>query len=349
MKKERSLQKCSSLGKSILMLLFLFLLCITLLESSYAFAQDKESPKKTKNGVVPGRYIVVLNDYIQDPESVAQRIARFHRLELGHVYKRVLKGFSARIPENVLNTVKDDPDIAYVEPDRLVYAVSQTVPTGVDRIDAEFYGSPLVDADIAIIDTGIDLDHSDLNVVNSINCANWGSSCSNGGDDGNGHGTHVAGIAAALDNDIGVVGVAPGARLWSVRVLNNNGTGYLSWIIKGIDWVTMHAHEIEVANTSLSWSGYSAAARTAIQNSVESGVVYFAAAGNDGKDIFGSDGNFGTGDDICPASPYARRRILSEPVPVYRGNPGRIDRRSTSGRYDYGKYVQPCSGIGRRD
>jgi hypothetical protein len=96
--------------------------------------------------------------------------------------------------------------------------------------------------------------------------------------------------------------VAPGARLWAVKVMSDNGTGYLSWIIKGIDWVTAHAASIEVANMSVAWYGYSSAARTAIQNSVIKGVVYFAAAGNDSTDVYGPDGAFGTGDDICPAA-----------------------------------------------
>ncbi|OGP65363.1 MAG: hypothetical protein A2170_05990 [Deltaproteobacteria bacterium RBG_13_53_10] len=160
-----------------------------------------------------------------------------------------------------------------------------------------------VDVDIAIIDTGINLTHPDLNVVSSTNCARSIGGCKNGqGNDGNGHGSHVAGIAAAIDNDIGVVGVAPGARLWAVKVLNDSGSGYLSWIIKGIDWVTARAGTIEVASMSLAWKGYSSAAHTAIKNSVAKGVVYFAAAGNDAGDIYGADGTFGTSDDVCPAA-----------------------------------------------
>ncbi len=89
-----------------------------------------------------------------------------------------------------------------------------------------------VNADVAIIDTGIERDHPDLNVVGGYNCTSrkrdkW--------DDNNGHGTHVAGIVGALDNRFGVTGVAPGARLWSVKVLDKNGRGYLSWLICGID------------------------------------------------------------------------------------------------------------------
>jgi len=112
---------------------------------------------------------------------------------------------------------------------------------------------------VAVIDTGIDFQHPDLNVVGGVNCT--GSilrpTCVAGGDDDHYHGTHVAGIIGALDNDIGVVGVAPGARLWAVKVLNKNGSGWSSWIIAGIDWVAANANTIAVANMSLGGSGYS--------------------------------------------------------------------------------------------
>nr|MBC8872255.1 S8 family serine peptidase [Planctomycetota bacterium] len=120
--------------------------------------------------------------------------------------------------------------------------------------------------------------------------------------DGYGHGTHVAGTAAALDNGVGVVGVAPGARLWAVKVLGNNGTGRLSDIIEGIDWVTANAATIEVANMSLGGQGVSTTYREAIQASVHAGVVYVVAAGNEYRDILGADFQFGTSDDTIPAA-----------------------------------------------
>jgi subtilisin family serine protease len=102
--------------------------------------------------------------------------------------------------------------------------------------------------------------------------------------DPNGHGTHVSGTAAAKDNAIGVVGVAPGARVWSVRVLDANGSGYISDIVAGVNWVTAHASTIEVANMSLGCECTSAAMNTAIANSVSAGVTYTIAAGNSAKD-----------------------------------------------------------------
>jgi subtilisin family serine protease len=109
------------------------------------------------------------------------------------------------------------------------------------------------------------------------------ATCGSGGDDGNGHGTHVAGTIGALDNDVGVVGVAPGARLWAVRVLNNNGTGTTSQIIAGMDWVAARASTIEVANMSLS-GGASASVDAAADRLAEAGVAVAVAAGNNDAD-----------------------------------------------------------------
>ncbi|MBI2912158.1 MAG: S8 family peptidase [Chloroflexi bacterium] len=162
----------------------------------------------------------------------------------------------------------------------------QSVPTGINRIDADksatagINGSDeRVNVDVAIIDTGIQTDHPDLNVVGGKNCADGKSYA-----DKNGHGTHVAGTAAAKDNTIGVVGVAPGARLWAVRVLNANGSGFISWIICGVDWVTANTGTIDVANMSLGVSGGSDALDLAVANSVAAGVTYAVSAGNSSND-----------------------------------------------------------------
>jgi subtilisin len=103
-------------------------------------------------------------------------------------------------------------------------------------------------------------------------------------DDKNGHGTHVAGTIGALDNNAGVVGVAPGARIWSVKVLNAQGSGNMSDIIAGIDYVTANASSIEVANMSLGCECTSAALNTAISKAVAAGVTIVVAAGNSAKD-----------------------------------------------------------------
>jgi len=120
-----------------------------------------------------------------------------------------------------------------------------------------------------------------------VNCYSFwpfSASCKTGGDDDHYHGTHVAGSIGALDNGIGVVGVAPGARIWAVKVLSSSGSGYSSQIVAGIDWVAGHASTIEVANMSLGGSGFSQAEYDAIQGAVNAGVAFAVAAGNDDDD-----------------------------------------------------------------
>jgi subtilisin family serine protease len=268
-------------------------------------------------GAVPGQYIVVFDEGVTDPRGLTQALAQRHGFAIRHSYAFALKGFAARMPVSVAQALADDPDVDYVEPDLFVHAAAQTIPTGVSRIGGDLNAianvdgnDDRVDVDIAIIDTGIDRDHPDLNVLRGVKWVSFPSlGCSSkgrSGDDDNGHGSHVAGIAAAVDNGFGVVGVAPGARLWPVKVLDCQGYGVISDIVKGIDYVTSHASDIEVANMSLTAVGSSDALWTAIQNSVAAGVVHVAAAGNRAVDIYGVDGFgtdfFGLSDDTIPAA-----------------------------------------------
>ena len=235
-------------------------------------------------------YVVVLKSGVTDVPAAAAALTRAHGGSVGFVYEHALRGFSLRGSAQAAAALQRHPLVAYVEADRLFTVQAQTVPTGIHRIfapgnpnlDIDGTDDERVDVDVAVIDTGIDLDHPDLNVVGSVNCAGGGpfsSSCGSGGDDGNGHGTHVAGTVAAIDNGIGVVGVAPGARLWAVRVLDNNGSGYTSWIVAGMDWVTARASTIEVANMSLG-GGASQALDDAANRMADAGVALAVAAGN---------------------------------------------------------------------
>ena len=173
-----------------------------------------------------------------------------------------------------------------VELDQPVHAFGQTIPTGVGRINAtttsaigiDGLDDRRVDADVAVIDTGVDLKNADLNVVDGVDCRS--GSCAVGGADDNGHGTHVAGIIGALDDSSGVVGVAPGVRIWSVKVLVRRGSGAMSGIVAGVDYVAAHADAIEVANMSLGCQCSSSALDTAISNAVAKGIVFAVAAGN---------------------------------------------------------------------
>ncbi len=295
MKTKNPFQRWTIFRKGSSFLAWVLFLGVTFLGGLLGPSQAQRPFEEVRNDIIPDRFIVVLRDEVRNPRFVADDITRFYGLSRGHVYTRALKGFSAFIPPGLLGAVQGDPDVAFVEPDRRVYAIQQTLPTGVDRIDVDQNATAKVDGvdervdvDIAIIDTGIDPTHPDLNFYRRTDCvgnSGWGAQCTDGqGDDGYGHGTHVAGTAAALDNGIGVVGVAPGARLWSVRVLDNSGSGYMSWVIAGIDWVTAHADEIEVANMSLGCECKSASLDAAIANSVAAGVTYAVSAGNDAND-----------------------------------------------------------------
>jgi subtilisin family serine protease len=246
---------------------------------------------------IPDRYIVVLKR-----GHSKEDVARGHGLRPHFSYSRVLHGFATTVPPGRLHALKNDPRIELVEEDLELFVSGQTMPTGVKRIGTAL--SPManinglderVNVDIAILDTGI-APHPDLNLFNSVSFVAGQTT------DGNGHGTHVAGIAAALDNGWGVVGVAPGARLWAVKILDDTGAGATSTLIQGIDYVTQNAAQIEVANMSLAGIGYSAALRQAIINSVAKGVVFVVSAGNDSRDIYGPDGVLYSGDDSIPAA-----------------------------------------------
>src|SRR5438105_7563741 len=274
--------------KSKLLLLLLALVCAGIRN---ARAEDNQPY------AVPGRYIVVVK-HGHKPHEVAGK----HGLKPHHVFSHALHGFAGEISAESLELLRQDPRVESIEPELQLFSSSQIIPTGVNRIGAAL--SPMakidgmderVDADIAILDTGIAL-HPDLNIYTNVSFISAQTT------DGNGHGTHVAGIAAALDNGSGFVGVAPGARLWAVKVMDDAGNGTTTSVIAGIDFVTQNAARIEVANLSLAGYGSSPALRQAISNSVAQGVVFVVSAGNDGRDVYGPDGVFGTVDDAIPAA-----------------------------------------------
>jgi subtilisin family serine protease len=218
-------------------------------------------------------------------------------------YDDAVHGFAAKLDAHDLNAVRDDPRVAAVVPDKPVKATAlvplaagDNIPTEVRRTGAAV-GSTVHEAstaNVAVIDTGVDLSHPDLNAVAGANCNGTGPPT-----DWFGHGTHVAGIIGAKNNGSGAVGVAPGTKIWAVRVLGSNGSGYVSQIICGIDWVTSTRtdnnpnNDIQVANMSLGGgSGYNDnCGRTvndpehiAICNSIAAGVTYVVAAGNSNAD-----------------------------------------------------------------
>jgi subtilisin len=238
-------------------------------------------------------YIIVFKDAV-DPDVAAPGLAKAYGLQTGFIYQHALKGMSAVVPAGRLVALQHDPRVSYVVEDLERGISAQTTPTGIQRMFAaanpEIFidgaDNYRVDVDVAVIDTGIDFQHPDLDVEGGVNCtlSILNAYCATGGDDDHYHGTHVAGTIGAIDDGDGVVGVAPGARLWAVKVLNKRGSGWSSWIIAGIDWVAANASTIEVANMSLGGAGFSQAEYDAIQGAVDAGVAFAVAAGNEDDD-----------------------------------------------------------------
>lgn len=272
--------------------------------------------------VIPDSYLVSLKD--GEPAQVAAEHAALGA-RVDRIFTKALRGYTAEMSATVARKVAQDPRVRTVTLDRRIQAAEQETPPGIARVGAPDSdtkagdGVGAVDADIAVLDTGIDVDHPDLNVVGGTDCVSRGlldgplgmREASVGAadppsepetdpedyDDTRGHGTHIAGIAAAKDNGVGMVGVAPGARLWAVRVLDSRGNGSLGTLVCGIEWVTAHADVIDVANMSLSGLDpdhgcEDGALHEAICGSVAAGVTYTVAAGNAGEDS----------DDYSPAS-----------------------------------------------
>jgi subtilisin len=274
------------------------MLVVTVVTACLLVLSGTASAQRNSGNVVPGRFICVVDDF-EDALAIGQAAARAHGGTLGHVYNHALNGFSIHVPPGIgVANLRAHRGVIHVEPD-LVMHTCALVPTGVNRIDAEGVLHAGIDCShvgIAIIDTGIQRNHPDLNVQGGTHF--YGGVEDVMYDDDNGHGTHCAGIAAANG---AIVGVAPGAKLYAVKVLDRTGSGYLSDIIAGINWVTAHAvvDGIHAANMSLGGQGQSPALYTAMSNC----PVYFAvAAGNSRADIYGPDGLPGTPDDFIPAA-----------------------------------------------
>ena len=224
-----------------------------------------------------------------DPEAVARAAGVRPRALFQHVFK----GFAGRVPAQAIGGLRRNPNVELVSLDQPVEIVATTLPTGVDRVEADASASAgiggdggRVDADVAVLDTGI-ANHPDLDVAGGERCIGDG-----GYGDGDGHGTHVAGTVGALDDGQGVVGVAPGARLWAVKVLGDDGSGSWSSVICGLDWVYANRATIDVVNMSLGGAGDDGSCAAdplhrAICAVVDGGVPVVVAAGNDGANAAG--------------------------------------------------------------
>src|SRR5439155_20041368 len=240
-----------------------------------------------------------------DGKAVAAEHARMLGAPIYFRYEHALNGYATRLPPAALAAIQADNRVLFVSEDREMFVDGvctpqdfspsvQCIPTGIDRIDGDLSstksgnGRGSVNINVAVLDNGIDVDHPDLVVAGGVNCSTDKTFDALGS-----HGTHVAGIIGALDDNIGVVGVAPGARLWAVRVCNKNGSCSMSSLLCGIDWVTSTrsdsnpSNDISVANMSLGGKGQddgncgktkNDAVHLAICNSVAAGVVYVVRA-----------------------------------------------------------------------
>ncbi len=207
-----------------------------------------------------------------------------------HSYTLIDNVLAVEVPVNALSGLLKNPNVVSVEQDAEVQALGKPVPSqpvqklpwGVDKIDAELSANTGAGVKVCIVDTGIDKSHPDLqaNILGGKNFVAKGATVDpNKWGDDNGHGTHVAGTIAALDNSIGVVGVAPQTSLLAAKVLNRQGSGYTSDVIAGIEYCVLNG--AEVISMSLGSSSDTQTLHDAVDAAYASGSLLVAAAGND--------------------------------------------------------------------
>ena len=240
--------------------------------------------------------VVVLRDDVAST-SRARAHERAGGVAVTRVFSHAINGFAAATTPQGRAALEADPAVLYVSDDIEIRLAGkqppQTLPNGVNRVEGELSstrsgdGSGVVDADVAVIDGGFQLDHPDVDVRPGVDCAGLGFHNKNN------HGIGVAGVVGAADNGIGVVGVAPGSRIWAVASFNAGGGGRLSDVLCGLEWVASNAAVIEVVNMSFVFVGSDdgkcgrvsgQALHEAICRVTAAGVTAVAAAGNDGID-----------------------------------------------------------------
>ncbi len=278
----------------------------------------------------------------------------------------IANAIATKLTESAIKALKNNKNVAYVEDDIEFRAVGQTLPWGVNRIDADqvwggtsgYTGSGI---QVAVVDTGIDTEHPDLqdNYLGGYDFVNDDSDPS----DDNGHGTHVAGTIAAVDNTVGVIGVAPEAGLYALKVLNNRGSGFLSDIAAGIQWAMLGpdgtedtGDEAEVVSLSLGASSGTTTLQTAVDNAYAAGLLVVAAAGNAGSTSILYPAKYGSviavsatdiSDNLASFSNYGNEIEIAAPgVNIYSTMPTYDVYLTTSGppKWRYSKEYDYMSG-----
>lgn len=288
-------------GIGVLILLAILILLIVIAVTKPAvLVPDADSLALSVEGKGEGQgYIVVLKDQEHCSCTDIDECCKTHKCEHTHVFEHGLKGFSAHLTAKQLRTLRKDPKVMRIEKDAVVslpkpvenisaLATPQTTGWNIKREGGIYTGSISKQVHVYVLDSGISV-HPDLNVASRVSFISSNPS----GIDQNSHGTHCAGLVGAINNTIDVVGVAPGVELNGVQVLDKNGSGSLSGVINGINYViqqkkTKYAKEAVIMNLSLGMqTGTTAynAMDNAVQAAINAGVIVCIAAGNSSSDV----------------------------------------------------------------
>ncbi|WP_258728927.1 S8 family peptidase [Bacillus atrophaeus] len=256
-------------------LLFAFTLVFTMAFSSMSPAQAAGKSSEEKKYIVGFKQTMGAMSAVAKKDVIAENGGKLQK------QFKYVDAATATLDKEAVKELKNDPSIAYVEEDHTAHALAQSVPYGISQIKApavHSQGYTGSNVKVAVIDSGIDSSHPDLKVSGG---ASFVPSEPNPFQDGNSHGTHVAGTVAALNNSVGVLGVAPSASLYAVKVLSSSGSGDYSWIINGIEWAI--SNNMDVINMSLGGPQGSTALKAVVDKAVSQGIVVVAAAGNSGS------------------------------------------------------------------
>nr|WP_161974893.1 S8 family peptidase [Bacillus timonensis] len=255
------------------------------------------------NAEVPTEKVIIVFK-----DNVDKQLVNKVNGEIDHISKNV-PVLSGEIPTSAITQIENDQAVLAVETDQVVKVSGQVQDWGIENVKApkawqtKYTGSG---TKIAIIDTGIS-QHEDLVIAGGISFTSYTTSYS----DDNGHGTHVAGIVGAKNNQIGTVGVAPEASIYAVKVLGADGSGYLSDIISGLDWAI--TNDMDIINLSLGSTGDSLALKQAVDRAYSKGILVVASAGNSGN----TDGN--TDSVLYPAKYASTIAVSAVDIEHHRG------------------------------